>query len=279
MSKKMLTQAKVARDSNHFRAEGLSLGSRVRALRNERGWTLEEAGLRMNMDPKHLWKLERAYEGLNVTLVTLVRIAEAFDIPIQSLFAYRGEVRNPPPRRRKGALKRKSSLPFDYIDSPKVENEYQTYLPFFSFHDLTHMQLQRPFTPVNPKTWVYLHDQSIHQSNRFVCPFIDAHPDEHPKKFSTYDFALFEALSWTSFDFKSVHDESIANQDSIFLFLKRSPDGSQSPLIQKVKAIQSPDLGWILSLSSPFDENEPPLLLNGLDLLHTTCVGKLIQVL
>ena len=272
MSKKMTTQAKVARDSDHFRIEGLSLGSRVRALRNEKGWTLEEAGLRMNMDPKHLWKLERAYEGLNVTLVTLVRIAEAFSIPVQSLFAYRGEVRPPIPRRRKGSLKKKVTLPFDYIDSPKAEHEYQTYLPFFSLTDLTKVQTHTPFTPLTPKTWVLLNDQSLHQANRFVCPFSALALDEHPKKLAAYDFALFETRNWTDLE---ILDQ---DEDAVFLFVKRHPDGTQSPLVQKGK-VQYSDLGWSLILTSPFVEDEPPLILHGLDLLHTSCIGQLIQVL
>ena len=49
MTKKVLKHAKVARDSTQFKREGLSLGSRVRGLRNTKGWTLEEAGLHMNM--------------------------------------------------------------------------------------------------------------------------------------------------------------------------------------------------------------------------------------
>jgi transcriptional regulator with XRE-family HTH domain len=273
----MTTQAKVARDSDHFRIEGLSLGSRVRALRNEQGWTLEEAGLRMNMDPKHLWKLERAYEGLNVTLVTLVRIAEAFHIPVQSLFAYRGEIRTPTPRRRKGTLKKKSALPFDYIDSPKVEHEYDTYLPFFSLSDLTQIHTTHPFTYLTPKTWVLLHDQSIHQANRFVCPFSALSSDEHPKKIATHNFALFDIQSWT--DLESIKLESMSsNEKAIFLFLKRHPDGTQTPLIQKVK-VQNSDTGWSLVLTSPFVENDPPLILKGIDLLHTQCIGKLVQVL
>ena len=51
MTKKSNKQTKLTRESGMFKKEGLSLGGRVRDLRNEKGWTLEEAGLRMNMDP------------------------------------------------------------------------------------------------------------------------------------------------------------------------------------------------------------------------------------
>ena len=134
MNKRVTTQARQARSSERFRQEGLSLGCRVRGLRNERGWTLEEAGHRMSMDPKHLWKLERAYDGLNVTLVTLVRIADAFEVPVQSLFAFRGKVCAVEGRRKKAkALKRDL---FSFCDAPAPEERYQSCLPLFKFEEI-----------------------------------------------------------------------------------------------------------------------------------------------
>jgi transcriptional regulator with XRE-family HTH domain len=56
----------------------------VRALRGARRWTLEEAAEASNLDLKHFQKVEAG--KLNVTLVTLVRIAEGFDEPVASLF-------------------------------------------------------------------------------------------------------------------------------------------------------------------------------------------------
>jgi transcriptional regulator with XRE-family HTH domain len=52
------------------------LGARVRRLREERGWTLEQAEEHLDFDWKHLGKIERG-KG-NVTIATLLRIAEAF---------------------------------------------------------------------------------------------------------------------------------------------------------------------------------------------------------
>ena len=65
-------------------AESKALGARVRELRDKRGWTLERAAEAMDLDLKHLQKVEAG--KLNVTLVTLVRIAEGLAVPVASLF-------------------------------------------------------------------------------------------------------------------------------------------------------------------------------------------------
>jgi transcriptional regulator with XRE-family HTH domain len=62
-----------------------NLGKRIRQLREDRGWTLEQASEAMHIDLKHLQKIEAGQ--LNVTLVTLVRVAEGFCVPIAILFS------------------------------------------------------------------------------------------------------------------------------------------------------------------------------------------------
>ena len=76
--------SQIARQSPRFTAEAKQLGLRVRALRQARKWTLEQAAEASNLDLKHLQKVEAG--KLNLTLVTLVRIAQGFDEPIASLF-------------------------------------------------------------------------------------------------------------------------------------------------------------------------------------------------
>jgi len=76
--------SRIARQSPRFAAEASALGKRVRKLRESRDWTLERAAEAMNLDLKHLQKIEAG--KLNVTLVTLVRIAEGLGEPIASLF-------------------------------------------------------------------------------------------------------------------------------------------------------------------------------------------------
>jgi transcriptional regulator with XRE-family HTH domain len=61
------------------------LGARVRELRTARGLTLDDAAAAMDIDIKHLHKIEAGM--LNVTMVTLSRLAVGLDIPIHRLFA------------------------------------------------------------------------------------------------------------------------------------------------------------------------------------------------
>jgi len=56
----------------------------VRALRQAKGWTLEEAAEKGDLDLKHWQKIEAGH--INVTLVTLVRIAEGLGETVGSLF-------------------------------------------------------------------------------------------------------------------------------------------------------------------------------------------------
>ena len=72
------------RTTARFRKEQRALGARVRALRHAADWTLEETGERCDIDWKHLQKIEAG--TLNVTLVTLVRLAVGFRQPLQAFF-------------------------------------------------------------------------------------------------------------------------------------------------------------------------------------------------
>jgi transcriptional regulator with XRE-family HTH domain len=76
--------SQVARQSLRFKAEAKALGLRVRQLRLARKWTLEGAAEAANLDLKHFQKVEAG--KLNVTLVTLVRLAQGFDEPVGSMF-------------------------------------------------------------------------------------------------------------------------------------------------------------------------------------------------
>lgn len=76
--------SQVAKGTPRYRAEVRGLGARVRMLREDRGWTLEQAAEAMNLDLKHLQKVEAGL--LNVTMVTLVRIAVGFEEPLSELF-------------------------------------------------------------------------------------------------------------------------------------------------------------------------------------------------
>lgn len=73
------------RSTAHYTSEAAALGKRIRDLRKARGWTLYQASDAMDIDLKHLQRLETG--TLNVTLVTLVRLAAGLGVRLVDLFA------------------------------------------------------------------------------------------------------------------------------------------------------------------------------------------------
>ena len=76
--------SQVAKESARYQAELRALGRRIRALRQARSWTLEQASEASDIDLKHWQKVESGL--INITMVTLVRIAEGLGEPMASLF-------------------------------------------------------------------------------------------------------------------------------------------------------------------------------------------------
>lgn len=67
------------RASDRYKAEAKALGTRVRALRHARGLSLYQASEAMNVELRHLQRLETGV--LNVTLATMLRVAEGLGVP------------------------------------------------------------------------------------------------------------------------------------------------------------------------------------------------------
>lgn len=72
------------RSTPSFKKSVAALGKQIRKLRQARGWTLEQASEAMSMDATQLAKIEAG--SLNVTLVTLVRIADGLGVKVGMLF-------------------------------------------------------------------------------------------------------------------------------------------------------------------------------------------------
>ncbi len=72
------------RETKRFVTEARNLGLHLRALREDLGLTLEQAAERMLLAPKHLQKIEVG--SINVTLVTLVRVADGLGTSVRNLF-------------------------------------------------------------------------------------------------------------------------------------------------------------------------------------------------
>lgn len=76
------------RNSPRFHLELRALGLRLRALRKERGWTLDRTADHTGVDLKHIQMIEAG--KLNVTMLTLVRLIEGFGVPMERLFVEPG---------------------------------------------------------------------------------------------------------------------------------------------------------------------------------------------
>lgn len=72
------------RSTPSYRRVVAALGKEIRRLRQARNWTLEQAAEAMSMDATQLAKIEAG--SLNITLVTLVRIADGFGLKVGALF-------------------------------------------------------------------------------------------------------------------------------------------------------------------------------------------------
>ena len=65
------------------------LGRRIRSLRNEKKWTLEELGEIANTNHKHIGEVERGLQ--NPSFAVLVKIAVALGVDLPELFKFEQE--------------------------------------------------------------------------------------------------------------------------------------------------------------------------------------------
>jgi DNA-binding XRE family transcriptional regulator len=73
------------RESATFRRTALQLGHRVREMRQELGWTVEEAAEKFGIEPAHVRRIEAG--RTNPSLATLVSIAHALGKDVTNLLA------------------------------------------------------------------------------------------------------------------------------------------------------------------------------------------------
>ena len=62
-----------------------NLGKKIRAIRNDHGLSQRELGLRAEMEKSEIQRLER---GTNVTFKTIIKIANALDVDIETLITF-----------------------------------------------------------------------------------------------------------------------------------------------------------------------------------------------
>jgi len=70
--------------SQAAKKERRKLGQRLRALRDERGWTQAKAAEEVGLHAVHVARVESGVA--NVTISTLVAFALAYGVPLRSLF-------------------------------------------------------------------------------------------------------------------------------------------------------------------------------------------------
>ena len=61
-----------------------AIGRKIRALRMARGWTLEQASEAIDLDPRHLQRVETG--AVSPTAATLLRVADSLEVPVGALF-------------------------------------------------------------------------------------------------------------------------------------------------------------------------------------------------
>jgi transcriptional regulator with XRE-family HTH domain len=80
------TNSKLSYDRKLFTS---ALGKRIKQLRKDRGWTLRDMVVLHNY---HQTQIQRIESGVSISITTLLRIAEVFQIPVEKLVAGLGVI-------------------------------------------------------------------------------------------------------------------------------------------------------------------------------------------
>ena len=71
------------RETERFRGVSRELAQKLRALREARGWTIEQAAEKMNVEPAQVARMEAG--TANPSLAVLVDVANAFGMSVKEL--------------------------------------------------------------------------------------------------------------------------------------------------------------------------------------------------
>lgn len=96
------------RRTRRYKQGAAELGARVKELRKAQGWTLEKASAQMGLDFRHLQLIEAG--TVNVTLATILRISDAFEVSPFVILPGAKETKREPGTRSSAATSTKSKL-------------------------------------------------------------------------------------------------------------------------------------------------------------------------
>ncbi len=134
-------------------AEPLDLGVRIRELRTERGWSLDEAAARTGLSRSSLYKIEK--DKMSPTFDALRKLAEGFGIAVQQLLVAPGD--------RRAASRRSITR---RNDKPRYETANYVYLPLAE--DLAHKAILPFELIVRARSLDEFDDWDRHDTEDFV---------------------------------------------------------------------------------------------------------------
>jgi transcriptional regulator with XRE-family HTH domain len=144
------------------------LGVRLRGLRERAGLTQEEAAELTGLHVKHLQRLERG--AANATLMTVVACAQAYAVPLPSIFADDAPAE-----------------PFERLDSG-AERRFRNALPLYSLRAVAGRF--GAFQEVQPEAWVFPRRRTRPAKGLFVAQVIG---ESMNRRIPSGSFCIFRA--------------------------------------------------------------------------------------
>jgi len=204
-------------------ADGAHIGARIRALRRERGWTLQALGRRADVSISALSKIEN--NVVSASFDTLLKIARGLDASFETLL---GEAA-PGPASRLTTTRAGSGLPFETdryryrVMSGEIRQKHMIPL---------HME-------VKARTISEATEWSTHEGEEFIYILrgpIELHTEFYePRRLDTGDSAYFDSqMRHTFVSLGEGHGEMLSICFSRGLFFPEPAGGAGTPRMVKV---------------------------------------------
>lgn len=256
------------RETPRFLREAEALGGRIRELRERKSWTLEKASHQMQIDSKHLWKIETGWRGINITLASLIRIADALGESVASLFG--GGVDRVPPA--EPLLVRERSCGSSGVEGesfPREADRYRKFLPFLTLRSA--VEAFGAVRVVTPLGWVAPRTDRRLRPGMFVAEIPGRALDPRIPQSSR---CLFES---------PLRGE---REGRILLVAHRrirAPETGSNFTVRRYEVLRTHDAvgGWLKQEIhlAPLDPSHPTIALRGVSEEEIAAVAELVEVL